>query len=195
MIAVAGSGLRPRRARSARVSTAATSARKRSCQERTVCQGPKSWGRNRHGQPPLSRHKQALTISRRSVVNVLYTDIIGAMVAHSVSVRACPDGGIARIAPTIVLVSIASLSSPHHRLHRKQQRDPIILRSNKLSESGDRPFSWWFDHQDPRPGGRSRHLVRFVLLPGHRHDIKGVKDLIADVPFKMLLADKAFDAD
>lgn len=39
------------------------------------------------------------------------------------------------------------------------------------------------------------NLVRFVLLPGHRHDIKGVKDLIADVPFKMLLADKAFDVD
>ncbi len=39
------------------------------------------------------------------------------------------------------------------------------------------------------------NLVRFVLLPGHRHDVKGVKDLIADVPFKMLLADKAFDVD
>ena len=39
------------------------------------------------------------------------------------------------------------------------------------------------------------NLVRFVLLPGQRHDIKGVKDLIADVPFKMLLADKAFDVD
>lgn len=39
------------------------------------------------------------------------------------------------------------------------------------------------------------NLVRFVLLPGHRHDIKGVEDLIADAPFKMLLADKAFDVD
>ena len=39
------------------------------------------------------------------------------------------------------------------------------------------------------------NLVRFVLLPGHRHDVKGVKDLIADVPCQMLLADKAFDVD
>lgn len=39
------------------------------------------------------------------------------------------------------------------------------------------------------------NLVRFVLLPGQRHDIKGVKHLITDVPFKMLLADKAFDVD
>lgn len=39
------------------------------------------------------------------------------------------------------------------------------------------------------------NLVRFVLLPGQRHDINGVRELIAGAPFKMLLADKAFDAD
>ena len=36
--------------------------------------------------------------------------------------------------------------------------------------------------------------MRFVLLPGQRHDITGVKELIADVRFGALLADKAFDA-
>ena len=39
------------------------------------------------------------------------------------------------------------------------------------------------------------NLVRFVLLPEQRHDMKGVEDLIADVPFKRLLADEAFDVD
>ena len=32
-------------------------------------------------------------------------------------------------------------------------------------------------------------------MPGQRNDITGVKDLIADVRFGALLADKAFDAD
>ena len=62
---------RPRLARTARVSRAAMSdqmqsARKRSCQVRTVCQGPNSFGRKRQGQPAFSRYSQALTISRRS---------------------------------------------------------------------------------------------------------------------------------
>ena len=39
------------------------------------------------------------------------------------------------------------------------------------------------------------HLVRFVLLPGQRHDIVGVAPLIAGVSFDALLGDKAFDAD
>ena len=38
-------------------------------------------------------------------------------------------------------------------------------------------------------------LVRFVLLPGQRHDMVGVAPLIRDVPFGALLGDKAFDAD
>ena len=37
------------------------------------------------------------------------------------------------------------------------------------------------------------NLVTFVLMPGQRHDTKGVKELIADVHFEALLADKAFD--
>ncbi len=43
-----------------------------------------------------------------------------------------------------------------------------------------------------REGG---NLVRFVLLPGQRHDIVGVAPLIAGVSFDALLGDKAFDAD
>ena len=39
------------------------------------------------------------------------------------------------------------------------------------------------------------NLVRFVLLPGHRHDTLGVAPLIADVAFAALLGDKAFDVD
>jgi transposase len=38
-------------------------------------------------------------------------------------------------------------------------------------------------------------LIRFVLLPGQRHDTVGVAPLIRDVPFDALLADKAFDVD
>ena len=37
------------------------------------------------------------------------------------------------------------------------------------------------------------NLVKFVLMPGQRHDTKGVKELIADVRFEALLADKVFD--
>jgi transposase len=37
--------------------------------------------------------------------------------------------------------------------------------------------------------------VRFVLLPGQRHDSVGVLPLIGDVDFEALLADKAFDID
>src|SRR5690349_13137311 len=39
------------------------------------------------------------------------------------------------------------------------------------------------------------NLVRFVLLPGQRHDIVGVAPLIQGVSFEALLGDKAFDAD
>ncbi len=50
----------------------------------------------------------------------------------------------------------------------------------------------------PRPlfpvGPASGCLVRFVLLPGQRHDMMGVQPLIDDVHFDALIADKAFDA-
>jgi transposase len=39
------------------------------------------------------------------------------------------------------------------------------------------------------------NLIRFVLLPGQRHDIVGVPPLIEGVSFEALLGDKAFDAD
>ena len=39
------------------------------------------------------------------------------------------------------------------------------------------------------------NLVRFVLLPGQRHDSIGVEPLIKDIDFDALLADKAFDID
>ena len=39
------------------------------------------------------------------------------------------------------------------------------------------------------------NLVRFLLLPGQAHDMKGVAPLIRGVSFDALLADKAFDAD
>jgi transposase len=38
------------------------------------------------------------------------------------------------------------------------------------------------------------NLVRFVLLPGQRHDTVGVAPLIKDVGFGGRIADKAFDA-
>jgi transposase len=38
-------------------------------------------------------------------------------------------------------------------------------------------------------------LVRFVLLPGQRHDTVGVAPLIEGVEFGALIADKAFDSD
>jgi transposase len=38
-------------------------------------------------------------------------------------------------------------------------------------------------------------LVRFVLLPGQRHDMAGVAPLIEDLAFGARLGDQAFDAD
>src|SRR5262245_26041365 len=38
------------------------------------------------------------------------------------------------------------------------------------------------------------NLVRFVLLPGQRHDTVGIAPLIADLEFGGLIADKAFDS-
>jgi transposase len=38
------------------------------------------------------------------------------------------------------------------------------------------------------------NLVRFVLMPGQRNDIMGVRPLIEGLSFDALLADKAFDA-
>jgi len=37
------------------------------------------------------------------------------------------------------------------------------------------------------------NLVRFVLLPGQRHDSIGVEPLISDLDFAALIGDKAFD--
>jgi transposase len=37
------------------------------------------------------------------------------------------------------------------------------------------------------------NLVRFLLLPGQRHDSVGVKPLISGLEFEALLGDKAFD--
>jgi transposase len=37
------------------------------------------------------------------------------------------------------------------------------------------------------------NLVRFILLPGQRHDSVGVEPLIADIEFAAFIADKAFD--
>jgi transposase len=37
-------------------------------------------------------------------------------------------------------------------------------------------------------------LVRFVLLPGQRHDSVGVEPLITGVDFDALIGDKAFDS-
>jgi transposase len=39
------------------------------------------------------------------------------------------------------------------------------------------------------------NLVRFILLPGQRHDSVGVAPLLKDLDFAALLADKAFDSD
>ena len=39
------------------------------------------------------------------------------------------------------------------------------------------------------------NLVRFILLPGQRHDSVGVQPLIEGVVFGALLGDKAFDID
>ena len=39
------------------------------------------------------------------------------------------------------------------------------------------------------------NLVRFVLLPGQRHDTVGVQPLIEGIAFGALLGDEAFDAD
>ena len=39
------------------------------------------------------------------------------------------------------------------------------------------------------------NLVKFLLLPGQAHDMKGVAPRIEGVSFDALLADKAFDTD
>ncbi|WP_425525922.1 IS5 family transposase [Vandammella animalimorsus] len=39
------------------------------------------------------------------------------------------------------------------------------------------------------------NLVKFVLMPGQRHDSRGVRELIDGMKLGALLADKAFDAD
>ena len=37
--------------------------------------------------------------------------------------------------------------------------------------------------------------MRFVILPGQAHDLKGTPDLLEDLQFGALIGDKAFDAD
>ena len=37
-------------------------------------------------------------------------------------------------------------------------------------------------------------LVRFVLIPGQRHDLQGLEELLEGVDLQALLADKVFDA-
>ena len=39
------------------------------------------------------------------------------------------------------------------------------------------------------------YLVRFVILPGHAHDLTGVAELLEDLRFGALIGDKAFDAE
>jgi transposase len=39
------------------------------------------------------------------------------------------------------------------------------------------------------------NLVRFILLPGQRHDTVGVPPLIEGISFAAFIADKAFDSD
>ena len=42
--------------------------------------------------------------------------------------------------------------------------------------------------------GQRHTLVRFTLLPGQRHDIKSVDDLLEGIDCDAFLGDKAFDA-
>ena len=37
--------------------------------------------------------------------------------------------------------------------------------------------------------------MRFVILPGQAHDLAAVAELLEDLPFEVLIGDKAFDAD
>ena len=37
------------------------------------------------------------------------------------------------------------------------------------------------------------NLLKFALMPGQRHDSKGVEEMIRNQKFEALLADKAFD--
>lgn len=39
------------------------------------------------------------------------------------------------------------------------------------------------------------NLINFILMPGQRHDSKGIKPLIDDLTFGAFLGDKAFDDD
>ena len=63
------------------------------------------------------------------------------------------------------------------------------------AQSGHRPFPWRPDDQDVALVDALGNLVRFVLLPGQRHDSAGAAPLLTDLDFSALLADKAFDSD
>src|SRR3954449_3442647 len=64
--------------------------------------------------------------------------------------------------------------------------------------SGHRSFAPRPDDRNRRPGlvalvEALGNLLRFVLLPGQRHDSVGVAPLLKHLAFAALLADKAFD--
>ena len=61
--------------------------------------------------------------------------------------------------------------------------------------AGHRAFARWLDDQIVALVDALGNLVRFVLLPGQRHDSAGVAPLLTDLDFAALLADKAFDSD
>src|SRR3954454_23135173 len=71
----------------------------------------------------------------------------------------------------------AARQAPHHR-----RRGPRRFR-RRPAQPG------------PRHPGLAQHAVRFVLLPGQRHDSAGVAPLLTNLDFSALLADKAFDSD
>ena len=63
------------------------------------------------------------------------------------------------------------------------------------SKSGHWPVARWPDTKIVAMVEALGNLVRFVLLPGQRHDSVGVEPLIGGIPFDALLGDKAFDND
>jgi transposase len=63
------------------------------------------------------------------------------------------------------------------------------------AKSGHRAFPRWLDDKIVALVDALGNLVRFVLLPGQRHDSVGVAPLLTDLDFTALLADKAFDSD
>ena len=101
--------------------------------------------------------------------------------------------------PTLNMPSSTALSFRFTRRHLAQSREKELVRGINSPETGTQAQAI----------GRSRgglttkivalvdalgNLLRFMLLPGQAHDMKGVAPLIRGVSFEALLADKAFDA-